>query len=284
MSKSSWSSRDETERWSRDLGVAVAALVLGLMAAGSAAQSRPLVAAHRGGALLWPENSLTAFRGALGLGVDLVELDVHLTRDREVVVIHDPTLERTTTRQGAVVDTSWAELAGVRLRGAKGETVPRLRDVLELVRPSRVRLLVEIKVPSTLARYPEIEAKTLQLLRETGLLDRATIMAFEWDTLERLRALDGGVRLTGLLDRRQAAEVGGVAAAARRLASLRADDLGIERTLLSPEAVAAARAAGLTIGVWTVNDPDELRRALDSGVDYVTTDRPDLALQLRSRR
>jgi glycerophosphoryl diester phosphodiesterase len=283
MSTSSWSSPDEAV-WPRGLGLAAAALVLGVMTAGSAAQPRLHIAAHRGGALLWPENSLTAFRGALGLGVDLIELDVHLTRDGEVVVIHDPTLERTTTGRGAVVDASWAELGVVRLRGAEGETVPRLRDVLELVRRGPVRLLVEIKVSPTRAPYPGIEAKVLALLRDTGLVARTTIMAFEWDALERLRALDPGVRLSGLLDRRQAAELGGVAAAARRLVVLGANDLGIERTLLSPEAVAAARAAGLTIGVWTVNDPEELRRALESGVDYVTTDRPDLALQLRDRR
>jgi glycerophosphoryl diester phosphodiesterase len=106
-------------------------------------------------------------------------------------------------------------------------------------------------------------------------------MAFEWETLERLRALAPSLRLTGLLSRRRAERLGGVRGAAGRLAAIRADDLGIERTLLTPEAVAAARAAGLTIGVWTVNEPDELRAALAAGVDYVTTDRPDLALTLR---
>jgi glycerophosphoryl diester phosphodiesterase len=109
-------------------------------------------------------------------------------------------------------------------------------------------------------------------------------MAFDWRTLERLRALSPSLRLTGLLDRRGADAIGGVRAAAERLARLRVDDLGIERTLLTPEAVAAARAAGLTIGVWTVNAADELRAALEAGVDYVTTDRPDLALELRGPR
>jgi len=254
------------------------------MMAGATAGPRPLVAAHRGGALLWPENSLTAFRGALALGVDLLELDVHLSRDGEVVVIHDPTLERTTTGRGAAADHAAADLAAIALRGAGGEGVPRLRAVLDLAKPTPVRLLVEIKVGVDRGRYAGIEAKVLGLLRDTGLLERTTVMAFEWDTLERLRALDPTARLTGLLSRRGAEQQGGIRAAAERLARLGANDLGIERTLLSPDAVAAARAAGLTIGVWTVNDAEDLRRALDSGVDYVTTDRPDLALQLRGAR
>ena len=78
--------------------------------------------------------------------------------------------------------------------------------------------------------------------------------------------------------------MGGVGAVASRLRALGANDLGIERTLLTPEAVRAARDAGLSIGVWTVNEPEELRRALAAGVDYVTTDQPDLALRLRGAR
>ena len=242
---------------------------------------RPRIAAHRGGALLWAENSLAAFRGALALGVDLLELDVHTTKDGEVVVIHDPTLERTTTGRGAVRDMTWAELGGVTLRGTADEKVPRLRDVLALVGPSGVGLLVEIKMGADRAPYPGIEEQVLALLEEFGVFDRTTVMAFEWETLVRLRARSATVRLTGLLNQRGAERMGGVRSAAARLAALRANDLGIERTLLTADAVAAARSAGLTIGVWTVNQPEEIARALAAGVDYVTTDRPDLALTLR---
>jgi glycerophosphoryl diester phosphodiesterase len=261
------------------------AIALGLVVTAAGGPVRPRVAAHRGGALLWPENSLTAFRGALGLGTDLLELDLHLTRDGEVVVIHDPTLDRTTTGRGTVRDHTWAELAPVTLRETTNERLPRFRDVLDLVGPTPAGLLIEIKVGADGARYPGIEEKVLRLLGETGVLERngVMVMAFEWDTLERLRALSPALRLTGLLSRHGAERLGGVRAAAERLAALKANDLGIEKTLLTPAAVAAARAAGLTIGVWTVNEPDELRAALAAGVDYVTTDRPDLALALRGQ-
>jgi glycerophosphoryl diester phosphodiesterase len=124
-------------------------------AAGAEAAGRPAIAAHRGGARLWAENSLTAFRGALGLGVDLVELDVHQTRDGEVVVVHDPTLERTTTGRGAVRDLTWAELTSVAIRETADERPPRLAEVLALLRPSSVGLL-EIKTDrrGALSRHP----------------------------------------------------------------------------------------------------------------------------------
>jgi len=245
---------------------------------------RLAIAAHRGGARLWPENSLTAFRGALGLGVDLVELDVHQTRDGEVVVVHDPTLERTTTGRGAVRDLTWAELSPVTIRGTAAERLPRLVEVLALLQPTPVGLLLEIKTGPGGERYPGIEERVLALVQAARLAERTTVMAFDWTILERLRALSPSVRLTGLLSHRGAERAGGVGAVAPRLRALGANDLGIERTLLTPEAVRVAHDAGLSIGVWTVNEPEELRQALAAGVDYVTTDQPDLALRLRGAR
>src|SRR5438445_720194 len=91
---------------------------LAVVAGSVGGQGKPatLLAAHRGGALLWPENSLLAFRNAVALGADFIEFDVHLSRDGEVMVIHDPTLERTTNGQGAVRDRTVAELKALRLK------------------------------------------------------------------------------------------------------------------------------------------------------------------------
>jgi glycerophosphoryl diester phosphodiesterase len=287
--KSWWSSgRGRARESCRGAGVRAGAApilvglaLMGLAPATGAAADRSAVAAHRGGARLWPENSLTAFRGAIALGVDLVELDVHQTKDGEVVVVHDPTLERTTTGRGAVRDHTWAELSAVTLRGTADEPLPRLGEVLALLQPSPVGLLLEIKTGPGGARYPGIEERVLALVQAAGLTARTRIMAFEWMTLERLRALSPSVRLTGLLAQRGADRLGGIEGVAQRLRALGANDLGIERTLLTPEAIRAAHDAGLSIGVWTVNEPEELRRALAAGVDYVTTDHPDVALRLR---
>lgn len=270
---------------SRPLAVLLVALAVAAPAVGGA---RTLVAAHRGGAGLWPENSLRAFRGALGLGADVLEFDVHLTADGEVVVVHDPTLERTTTGQGAVRDTTRAALAAVRLRDREGrateEPVPALDEVLALAAPSSAELLPEIKVGPGRQPYPGIEAKVLALLRARGVLARTTVQAFEAETLARLRALEPSVR-TMLLVSRARVERGGVAAveAVRWAREAGATDLGIDYRLVDAPVVAAARAAGIRLSVWTVNEEADLRRMIGLGVDVVMSDRPDVALRLVGR-
>ena len=121
----------------RPLAYAVATLVLAWAATAGPSlvqeAAASLLAAHRGGALLWPENSLRAFRGALDLGADYLEFDVHLSRDGEVIVIHDPTLDRTTTGTGPVRERTLAELRRLRLKDRGGaateEPIPTLDDV-----------------------------------------------------------------------------------------------------------------------------------------------------------
>src|SRR5258706_505876 len=118
------------------LGLVAVSAVVGSVTAAAQGMIAPLFAAHRSGELLWPENSLLAFRNALALGADFLELDVHLTRDGEVVVIHDPTLDRTTTGTGPVRARTLAELQAVRLKDREGavleEGIPTLDQVVAL--------------------------------------------------------------------------------------------------------------------------------------------------------
>jgi glycerophosphoryl diester phosphodiesterase len=267
-------------------GVLLPVLAVALAASAGAPSTR--VAAHRGGAALWPENSLLAFRSALALGVDAIELDLHLTADGEVVVLHDPTLERTSTGRGAVRDARLADLASVRLKtreGAEtGERVPTLAQVLDLVAQSSSELLPEIKVDAHRQRYDGIEEKVLALIRARGLLARATIQAFQADTIRRLRELEPAARTMLLVgrgdverDRARPAE------AVRRARELGATDLGMNHRLIDADVVAAARAAGVRLSAWTVSDESDIRRMIDLGVDLVMSDRPDLARRLARR-
>jgi glycerophosphoryl diester phosphodiesterase len=132
-----------------------------------------LVAAHRGGAALWPENNLLAFRQALALGVDALEFDLHMTADGEVVVLHDPTLDRTSTAKGPVRELSLADLAPVQLKARDGtvtdERVSTFAQVLDLAASTSVELVPEIKIDTTGQRYDGIEEKVLALLRSREL-------------------------------------------------------------------------------------------------------------------
>ncbi|HEY3064241.1 MAG TPA: glycerophosphodiester phosphodiesterase family protein [Methylomirabilota bacterium] len=245
------------------------------------------VAAHRGGAGAWPENSLAAFRNALALGADFVETDVHLTRDGDVVVLHDATLDRTTTGHGAVGETERADLAALRLRtrdgGATDEPIPTLAALLDLLRPHRAELLLEIKTDAAHRPYPGIEERVLARLRERGLAPRTIVMAFEAGTLTRIRALDPAVR-TALLVGRSELDTRAPDAAARQARAAGATHVGIDHRALTAEVVGSARAQGLSVMAWTVNDEASVRRVLGLGVDVVITDRPDLARQITGAR
>lgn len=271
--------------------VLVVVLALPLVAAGGsgAVSGPPLIAAHRGGAGLWPENSLAAFRGALALGVDALEFDVHLTADGEPVVIHDVTLERTTTARGLVRETPREALGAARLRDAAGaptaERVPTLAEVLEVAAAARVEVLPEIKTDSRRQPYPGIEERVLERLRARGLVPRTTVQSFDAATLRRVRALEPALRTMFLVSQRRLAATGVTAEDSVRWAKdVGATDLGIDHRLVDGAVVAAARAAGLRLSVWTVNEESDLERVRVLGVDVVMTDRPDLARRLYGRR
>jgi len=175
------------------------------------------ICAHRGGALLWPENSLTAFRHALALPIEEVECDVHLSADGVAMVHHDATLDRTTEGMGPVAHRSAAELAATRLRGLN-EGLPRLADLLELVAASGKLLRLEIKanhenhhVPALLAAVRADLARIPARIRlmsflpaclaeaamaDMDLLIRPSDMA--WHSAASLNAYAAGLGCNGL--------------------------------------------------------------------------------------
>jgi glycerophosphoryl diester phosphodiesterase len=264
--------------------VAVALLVVDAAAAGTVTR----IAAHRGGAALAPENSLAAFRNAIALGADALELDVHLTADGELVVIHDAALERTTTGIGAVADATLAQLRALRLKSRDGgtttETIPTLAEVLDLAAPAGLEVLPEIKTARGGRRYPGIEEKVLAKLDERRFDARATIQAFDETTIRRLHELVPAQRTMLLVSagrlRTAAAEP---VQAVRWASEVGASDLGMDFRTIDSAVVAAARAAQVRLAAWTVNTEPDLRRMLELGVDVVMSDHPDVALGLAGR-
>jgi glycerophosphoryl diester phosphodiesterase len=263
------------------------------------------LAAHRGGALLWPENSLRAFRESLALGVDLLELDVHLSADERVVVIHDSTLDRTTDVRGPVAARTAAELGRVRLRGPDGavtdERVPTLDEVLALAAPAAAGLLLEVKGPaagvnvvyerrdgevriSAGPEYAGLVDRTLAVVRRASMLGRVNVMGFSPDVVAQTRALAPGVSTTFLVAAAHVQHVGARPEEAIAWAvGLGATDVGVQHTLASPALITAARAADVRVGVWTVNDEPAMRRVVELGVDVLTTDRPDVGRRVLGR-
>lgn len=256
---------------------------------------------HRGGAARWPENSLLAFRSAIAHGATLLELDVHASADGEVVVIHDPTLDRTTDATGPVAARTAADLRRVRLRavgaGFSEEWVPTLDEVLAIAVPAGATLLVEIKGPGPAvafertggavravpgARYEGLEARVLATLDRAGMPDRALVMAFNPAVLAEVRRLAPRQRTALLVDRHHVERAGIEPAETvewARAAGVAV--LGLHHTLCERSVLAAARRAGLAVGVFTVNDETEMRRLAELGVDVIITDRPDLVPRMQ---
>ena len=258
--------------------------------------------AHRGGAARWPENSLSAFRHAIADGAWILECDVHLTADGEVAVIHDPTLDRTTSARGPVGGCTAGDLEQARLRGPDGaltdDCVPTLREVLALAAPAGVALLVEIKTPGPAvryerragrvvaipgARYEGLERRVLDLLREAGVTDRAFVLAFNPAVLAEVRALAPKQPLALLVERHHVEEAGvPPVEAVAWAAEAGANFLGLHYTLCDAALVAAAHGAGIAVGVFTVNDEDAMRRLAGWGVNVILSDRADLVARLQA--
>jgi glycerophosphoryl diester phosphodiesterase len=258
--------------------------------------------AHRGGAAQWPENSLTAFRNAIALGARILELDVHLTADGEVAVIHDATLDRTSDGRGPVARSTAADLRRARLRGADGaltdDWVPTLDEVLALAGPAGVALLVEVKTPGPAVRYERqgtrvvavpgpryegLEPKVLAALGKAGVAERSFVMAFNPAVLAEVRALAPSQPTTLLVDRRHVEESGAAAVETVGWAqAARATFLGLHYSLCDAALVQAAHQAGVAVGVFTVNDEATMRRLADEGVDVIISDRADLLTRLQS--
>jgi glycerophosphoryl diester phosphodiesterase len=260
----------------------------------------PRYVAHRGGAAQWPENSLTAFRGAIAAGARILELDVHLTADGEVAVIHDPTLDRTSDGRGPVAACTKADLDRARLRGpggaATGDCVPTLPDVLALAAPAGVGVLVEIKTPGPAvryerrgegvvaepgARYAGLERRVLEALGRAGMAERAFLMAFNPAVLAEVRALAPAQPTALLVERHHVEESRARPAETVDWArQARATFLGLHHTLCDAALVEAAHAAGISVGVFTVNDEAAMRQLAGYGVDVIISDRADLVARL----
>jgi glycerophosphoryl diester phosphodiesterase len=246
---------------------------------------RPIVFGHRGACGDRPENTLISFERALEQGADVLETDVHLTRDGEVVVLHDADVARTTDGRGDVATLAWRELAaldaGARFLDGRGETpfrgrgvrVPRLAELL--ARFPGVRLNIELKQGD-----PRLIAGVLDQLRDARR-EEITLLAAEHDeTMQHLReAVRARASRVAI-----GASVGDVLAFVRAAVAGREPPEGpmalqipcefAGRPLVTPELLRFAHEHGVQVHVWTINDEPEMRRLIALGVDGVMSDFP----------
>jgi glycerophosphoryl diester phosphodiesterase len=241
-----------------------------------------LIIGHRGARNLWPENSLEGFRRTRDLGVDAVEFDVHLARDGELVVIHDPSLERTTEGTGPVADWTASELAAIRLRDAGGAGVPSLEAVLGVYAGTSIELHIEIKTDALGQPYEGLEKRLLDVIDKRNLKKQAIVTSFVPEILETVRRLSPQQRVLASLDRRSAELFGGLPPALDRFAAIGNCMVAVEKGLLADGLeLCLRRIGGEYLGAWVTNDADDIAQWLARPIRQITTDRPDVALALR---
>jgi len=244
---------------------------------------RVICYAHRGASGHAPENTLAAFARAADLGAHAVELDIRRTLDGHLVVLHDPTLVRTTDvatvyperATDPVESFTLAELrrldAGAwHSAGYAGEPVPTLAEAMDLLAERGLGLLLEAKEP---ARYPGMAGQIAHALRtlqprwlRMAAAGRLTVESFDWDFVRELRAVLPRVSV-GLLGAPGVDALAGLAGFA--------DQINPQHTQLTAEYVESVHQYGMAVNVWTVDEPADLARVLNAGVDGVISNCPD---------
>ncbi|MEQ8283232.1 MAG: glycerophosphodiester phosphodiesterase [Parvibaculum sp.] len=226
-----------------------------------------LAFAHRGGAGAWPENTMPAFQGAVDLGYRYLETDVHATRDGVLLAFHDDKLDRVTDRTGVIAEMDYADVKQARVDGR--EPIPLMADLL-LAWPE-VRINIDPKRDNA-------AGPLIRLLKDMNAIDRVCVTAFSGKRTAGIRAALGPRLCTGM----------GPMSTARLRFSTWSGPLGfvwggfVEGCAQIPvrqygiRLVDRAHELGLQVHVWTIDDPVEMRRLIDAGVDGLMTDEPAL--------
>ena len=235
----------------------------------------PLAFAHRGGALDCPENTMLSFQSAVDLGYRYLETDVRTTSDGVLLTFHDEVLDRVTDRTGTLCELPWSEVSRARL---DGQPIPRLEEVLAAW--PDVRVNIDAKEDAAVAPLAEV-------IERAGAQDRVCVASFSDSRLRLFRRLTGGQVCTAMGPRTIARLLGAGYRAPTWPFAAGCVQVPLRHgrvRIVEPRFVAAAHRRGLHVHVWTIDDPAEMDRLLDMGVDGIMTDRPAALREVLERR
>ncbi len=232
---------------------------------------------HRGFSGKYPENTMLAFRKAVELGIDGIELDVHFSKDKELVIIHDELIDRTTNGTGLVADYTLKELkefdASATFTGVYGKNeIPTLREYFELVK-DLPNFVTNIELKTGVNEYHGIEKAVLDMINEYNLKDRIIISSFNHFSVLRFKELCPEMKC-GFLEESWIVDMGAYT-----------KKHGIECVHpifcnLTDEHYAEMKANGRAVNTWTVNEKEDMRRLMSMGVDTIIGNFPDRALEV----
>jgi glycerophosphoryl diester phosphodiesterase len=234
--------------------------------------------AHRGASGHAPENTMAAFRRAVELGARFIETDLQITRDAQVISLHDFTLDRTTTGKGQAHLSTLEEIRALDAgswfgdHGSgrfRGERVPTLREILDFAKQNDVIIYLEIKSGPAWG----VEHAVVAALRDQNASARVVILSFDPASLDTVHRLDTTM-MTGLLLEHPSNDL------VERTVRAGARQLVAAGELITTAVVDKAHHAGLQVVAWTINEPEQMRRLISEGVDGIITDYPDRLLEV----
>ncbi len=250
--------------------IIVALLVL--LSASMKAQTK--IIAHRGFSSIAPENTLIAFQKAIDSKADYFELDVHKTKNDSIVVIHDSSVDKTSSNdnKGKIAEMNYSDLASVKVGYSKkfgdqyeNEKIPTLREALELAK-GKIKVCIEIKV------YGAEEA-VLKIVNDLGVRDEVILFSFYYPVLAKIRQLDKTIPILFLISKADKLTID----YAKVIGS---NAIGVgSRTTVTAAYLDFAHKNGIEVWKWTVNEEDDMQRLIDLGLDGLITDYPDKALK-----
>ncbi len=235
--------------------------------------------AHRGYSGKYPENTMIAFKKALECGVDGIELDVQLTKDGEVVIIHDETIDRTTTGKGFVVDYTYEELekfdASFKFKDLGFNKIPTLREYFQLVKDYDIVTNVELK--TGINEYLGIEEKVWELIKEYNLEEKVIISSFNHFSVMRMKKIApqlkyGFLSEDWIIDAGKYTHSHGVQCYHPRFNNL------------VPDVIKELKKYNLEINTWTVNLEEDMRYLYSNNIDVIITNYPELAQEIKNRQ
>ena len=236
------------------------------------------IIAHRGFSGIYPENTMLAFKKAIEIGADGIELDVHLSKDGQVMIIHDEALKRTTGLDGVISDYTRAELEKISAGKTKNDEfgftpIPSLEEYLAFMAEHKDKI-TNIELKTAPVYYPEIEEKTLELVRKFDLEKNIIYSSFNWLSIERMQRL-GTISETGLL-------FSGMKLynQAHIIKSLGINYFHPDFNDLTDEIVKSYLDNKVGLNVWTVNEIEDMKVCLSWNIDGLITNFPDRAISI----
>ncbi len=226
-------------------------------------KEKPFIIGHRGIMAYEPENTLRSVKKALTYA-DLVEIDVHMSKDGHVVVIHDSEVDRTTNGTGKVKDMTLKELK--KLDAGRGERIPTLQEVIDLIKGKK-KLIIEIKSSGA-------EEKVIQIIENNNLKDDVIIVSFYHPVVKKIKELSD--IKTGVIFSSQPVN------AVKLALDANADIMLPNWKYITPEMVEDAHKHGLLIFSWTIDEPNDIKRMVEMGVDGIATNKADVAKEVLS--